>query len=193
MSIGHMIVWLFFTISSSHAFPGVYQRCHDPVNFVDNTCDQAQKDMIHKAFADARQMAKVASDPTIDFQNDAAFLDLFGPRAITNLSSILAAYSVIFSGNWSITARCDPNDTDIKCKDPYTYGGLGSVPTDPNAKSFAPTIIFCNDFFQLGPLDSVIGIRANRINVGDVQSRFRLDHYYLNQGDRYPHSLLQVC
>lgn len=152
---------------------------HDVFQF-STSCDQTQRDLVTKAFNDAKQMSNLASQSWKNYYQDPAFWDLFGTRALTNQSSIQQNFDKIFGSAWNITAICDLYNSNPKCTDRYMYGGIGEDSSDAAQADFSATLIFCREFFSFPPLDARLQMGLN--HQYDWTVRLNLGFYHENQG-----------
>jgi hypothetical protein len=120
----------------------------------DDSCGPEFKDMISWAIDGAIQMAIDTVKDTTDHEHDPAFWELYGPRAVENLTSIRSAFEQIAHGPWDIEASCNIDDTDPACGDPFMYGGTGDMIPEGQAvkrdesQTFSAKLTFCQDFNQ---------------------------------------------
>ena len=95
-------------------------------------------------------MAQLVVEDKIEPGKNPAFWELFGPDANRSMVAIAKVFDSIKKGPWAIFASCSLDGKDPKCTDPYMYGGIGE---GARGADFAPTLVFCQEFFTLPPLD----------------------------------------
>ncbi|RYN79512.1 hypothetical protein AA0117_g3493 [Alternaria alternata] len=152
--------------------------------------------MISWAIDGAIQMAIETVKDMTDHEHDPAFWELYGPRAVQNLTSIRSAFEQVAHGPWTIEASCNIDDQDPACSDPFMYGGIGDMITEGQAakrdesQTFSAKLTFCQDFFTLPPLDHRIqlGVSSDGPYLG---TRYDLGYYHDNQGKSFTTTLLR--
>jgi hypothetical protein len=153
----------------------------------DGTCALDYLDLIAKAFHDSIEMARVTvEDLKTGHEDDPAFWDLFGPRAVGNLTSIRDAFSVAHESSWTITASCTFDESDPVCTDRFRYGGIGEGQASnqgvrrEEAHGLSATLIFCPKFFGFPSLDYRVKMGVNHRE--NPTARYDLGFFHDNQG-----------
>ena len=114
-----------------------------------------------------------------------AFLDIFGLNAANgdiSSSSIFAPYHEVVEKQWSIQAACSPSNLGA-CANPVSYGGTLDTPKAdaPGSSRIQTEITFCEEFFQMPPLDAKVNMMTNNPNAIDLE-QLNLADYVENQG-----------
>jgi hypothetical protein len=147
----------------------------------DNTCSDAQKGVVLLAMKDAFSMADmIRCLPDAGVNDGPAFMDLFGPSAMTRRSSIAEKFTELVYGKWKVSMSCDTTYSDPQCTDRYLVGAIGANAAE-SSEYFKPRLVFCKEFWGLTPLD--IQVHKSIGHVGSRQARFDLGLLSDNQGE----------
>jgi hypothetical protein len=176
----HYITVFYLQISAVKALHTAHLHLRadgtDPVTF-DTSCDNAQRDLIKKAFQDAVQMASLAQAAATQTIADIAFWELFGPDAIRNYSSMPQVFGKVVQGPWAIAASCDFLNAQPQCTDRYMYGGIGEGAQKSN---FQAKLVFCHKFFNAATLNYRIARGIDHELW--LSTRIDLGYFSQNQG-----------
>ncbi|KAF1847219.1 uncharacterized protein K460DRAFT_55538 [Cucurbitaria berberidis CBS 394.84] len=125
-------------------------------------------------------MAKLAANAMTNHQDEPAFWELFGPRAVSNLTSIQNTFKASAEFTKKIITTCNLDDTHPTCTDRFNYGGIGALNSTAGKRDDNISLVFCREFFGFPPLDYKINMGIN--NPDDQTARFNLGYYHENQG-----------
>ncbi|CAO2655425.1 Nn.00g104890.m01.CDS01 [Neocucurbitaria sp. VM-36] len=116
----------------------------------------------------------------MDMQNDPAFWELFGPKAVPNLLDVKQTFEDLVNRQDTISVSCNLDDTDPACTDWHRYGGVGQVVDQTDSTNSSPSLVFCREFFSFPPLDYRVNMGIN--HPTNWTARFDLGFYHENQG-----------